>query len=283
MPRRPRLDYPGAIHHVMARGNRKACIFEDDDDRRCFLEIVAETADTYDVRVYAYCQMDNHYHIVCETPRGNLSDAMRQINGVYAQSSNRRHGRSGHLFGARFRSLLIQWQSYLKRSARYVVLNPVRARITRDANGWPWSSYRATAGIEPAPDWLCLDWLEAAFECPTRAEAQRRYIQYVNTSAAARVRFNTSAVAVGSKAFVERVEAMSNRQADRPLPPVYMPAVRPDLATLFAAPSSSLAERDRRIREASSRHGYRLSEIACQLMLDPSTVSKALRRVREGR
>ena len=281
MPRRTRVDYPGAIHHVMARGNRRARIFEDDDDRRIFLELIAQMVGRYAVKVYAICLMDNHYHFIGETPRGNLSDAVRQLNGVFAQTSNRRHGRSGHLFEARFRSLVIQFERYLQRATRYVHLNPPRARLTRDAASWPWSSYRATVGLEAAPEWLCLDWLQIAFEAPTREEAQRRYKLYVDLPTARHARINTSAVAVGSKRFVNDIaEQGAPRRPDRPLPPAFVPVERPPLATLFDSVRGVGAARDQAMYDACTRHGYRLSEIARQLGVDPSTVSKGARRIR---
>src|SRR5262245_51693176 len=144
MSRRPRLQFPGAIYHVMSRGNRKLRIFDDDDERRVFMTTVDRAVWQYGVRVFAWCLMPNHYHLVLETPRGNLSDAMRHINGVYTQATNRLHQRTGHVFEGRFKSFVVQRESYLRRVARYVVLNPVRAHLVSDVADWTWSSYRAT-------------------------------------------------------------------------------------------------------------------------------------------
>ena len=282
MPRHSRIEYPGAIYHAMTRGNRRTRIYEDDTDRRLFLALIVEVVRRYAVKVFAFCLMENHYHLVVETPRGNLAAAMRQLNGVFAQASNRRHGRSGHLFGGRYRSPVVQFERYLKRVVRYVVLNPVRARMTGEAAGWAWSSYRAMAGLEAAPEWLCLDWLTAAFEAPSLEEAQRRYALYVNAPVTRKARINTSAPAIGSKAFVTQlIDAGSPRPPDRPLPPVFVPVVRPPLAELLAASIGWSPERDLAIAEAHARHGYSLSEIARQLALDPSTISKAMRRTRQ--
>jgi REP element-mobilizing transposase RayT len=281
MPRRLRLDYPGAIHHVMARGNRKARIFEDDDDRRIFLGLVAQMVERYLVKVYVLCLMDNHYHFVGETPRGNLSAAMRQLNGVYAQTSNRRHRRTGHLFGGRFRSMLIQREGYLKRATRYVLLNPVRARIVSNAADWPWSTYRATVGLDVVPEWLSLDWLDAAYDAPTRADAQERFGLYVNSPIARKARIDASAIAFGSKHFVRQIaQQQPSRQPDRPLPPVFVPIVRPPLGSLFDDVRGAGVVRDQAVRDACVKYGYRLSQIAAALGVDPSTVSKALRRAR---
>ena len=156
MSRRSRLQFAGAVYHVMARGNRKSTIFHDDEDRRQFVQLVGRAARSYDLRIMATCLMGNHYHFIVETPARNLSDAMHFINGVFAQRSNRRHGQTGHVFEGRFRSLIIQQESYLMRAARYVVRNPVRAGLVTDAGAWPWSSYGATAGLERAPSCCIL-------------------------------------------------------------------------------------------------------------------------------
>ena len=160
MSRRPRIQFAGRMYHVMARGNRKSTIFQDDEDRRRFIEVLDTAAALYDLLVRAVCLMGNHYHFVLETPEPNLSDAMQYINGVFAQRSNRRHRQTGHVFEGRFRSLIIQRDSYLMRAARYVVRNPVRASLVDGCSAWPWSSYRATAGLEPVPRWLHVDWIK---------------------------------------------------------------------------------------------------------------------------
>jgi REP-associated tyrosine transposase len=282
MARRPRIQYPGAVYHVMARGNRKSAIFEDDVDRQLFLGLLGSAAERYAFRVYGLCLMGNHYHVVSETPRGNLSDAMRFVNGVYAQASNRRHGRTGHLFEARFRSLVIQQELYLKRVVRYVVLNPVRAHLVTEAAAWPWSSYCATAGLRPAPGWLSLEWLDWAFAATTRVEAFERYRSYVNDPTARKSRIDTRTLAIGRRKFRERLaQAVAGvRELDRPLPPGYRAVARPDLSELLAGVDSKDSRLPRAVYAAHATHGYRQSDIARHLGLDPSRVSKMLRRLR---
>ena len=281
MARPLRIRYPGAVYHLMARGNRKATIFEDDIDRRSFFELLGQASDRYALRVYAACLMGNHYHIVGETPRANLSDAMRFVNGVYAQASNRRHGRTGHLFEARFRSLVIQRESYLKRVVRYVVLNPVRARLVQQAVDWPWSTYRATAGQEAAPEWLSLEWLDWAFAATAQADPRQQYEQYVNAPAAPKATIDTKALALGSRQFREHLaRAAQGWEPDRCLPFRYRDSVRPPLTELLVGASDGRGLA-RSAYLAHARHGYRQSDIARHLRVDPSTVSKWLRRVCE--
>ena len=107
--------------------------------------------------------MSNHYHLLVETPEGNLAQGMRHYNGVYTQRFNRRHQRVGHVFQGRYKAIIVQKESYLLELARYIVLNPVRAGMVRNAKDWPWSSYRSTAGFSAPLPWLQTDWILSAF------------------------------------------------------------------------------------------------------------------------
>ena len=230
----------------MARGNRKLPIFHDELDRLRFLRIVERATALYGARTLALCLMGNHFHIVLDTPRGNISETMQYINGVFAQTSNRRYAQSGHLFEERFRSLLIQRETYLKRAARYVVRNPVRGRLVENVSEWKWSTYRATAGLAPTPPWLDINWIDWAFQAQSREEAQRRYVTYVNTPTPPKASQPTLREIYGSPQFRAQVaEIIRERQLDRPLPRRIDPVTRPDLATLFARTQPSRAERDR--------------------------------------
>ncbi len=178
MARPLRIEYPGALYHVTSRGDRREPIFEDDKDRLMFLDVLAEVVARFNWLCHAYCLMTNHYHLVVETPDGNLSKGMRQLNGVYTQASNRRHNRTGHLFQGRFKGILVDKDSYLLELARYVVLNPVRAHLVNDPQEYAWCSYPAMTGEAPAPVWLATDALLAHFG-KRRNEARRRYSRFV--------------------------------------------------------------------------------------------------------
>ena len=154
MSRPLRIEFSGAVYHVTSRGNRREPIFEDDQDRLSLLTVVSQSMERFDATVLAYCLMDNHYHFVIHTRRANLSQLMRQLNGVYTQTYNRRHGKAGHLFQGRFKAILVDQDAYLLEVCRYVELNPVRARIVRDPGKWPWSSYVAHTGGASSPAWL---------------------------------------------------------------------------------------------------------------------------------
>ena len=146
MARPLRIEFPGALYHVTARGDRQEPIYEDDDDRKVFLDLLGKVIVEWNWVCQAYCMMGNHYHLLVETPDGNLAKGMRQLNGVYTQLSNRRHQRVGHLFQGRYKAILVDRDEYLLELGRYVVLNPVRARLVKRVEDWPWSSYRSMVG-----------------------------------------------------------------------------------------------------------------------------------------
>src|SRR3989338_74178 len=157
MSRPLRIEYAGAVYHITSRGNEKKAVFKDDSDRETFLKALAQVNKRYNWLCHAYCLMDNHYHLLIETPDGNLSLGMRQLNGVFTQRFNNRHKRAGHLFQGRFKGILIQKESHLLEVCRYVVLNPVRAKAAKHPREWGWSSYRATGGLAAVPRCLTVE------------------------------------------------------------------------------------------------------------------------------
>lgn len=178
MARPLRLEFAGALYHITSRGNRREVIYLTDDDRNAYLSTLAKVCDQFNWVVHAYCLMDNHYHLLVETPDGNLSKGMRQLNGVYTQYFNRTHRRVGHLYQGRYKAIIIQKEAYLLEVARYIVLNPVRANMVHTANDWLWSSYLATAGFISPPDWLNAEWIIAHFS-KRKMTAIDRYRQFV--------------------------------------------------------------------------------------------------------
>lgn len=168
-----RIAFEGALYHVTSRGNARAPIFLGDADRYLFLDVVGEVVVRHRWGCHAYCLMDNHYHLVLDTPRADLSSGMRQLNGLYTQRFNRRHGSVGHVFQGRFKGILVERESHLLELARYVVLNPVRAGLTTCAEDYRWSSLRATVGLCAAPSWLALDATLEAFG------STARYLEFV--------------------------------------------------------------------------------------------------------
>ena len=124
MARPIRIEFAGAFYHVTARGDRQEDIYLSDQDRIGFLSILEQVCNRFNWLVHAYCLMDNHYHLLVETPDSNLGKGMRQLNGVYTQTSNRTHGKVGHVFQGRYKAILVEKETYLLELARYIVLNP---------------------------------------------------------------------------------------------------------------------------------------------------------------
>lgn len=151
MSRPLRVEYPGAVYHITCRGNEKKTIFRDRLDQESFLDILVESKKIYGIRLFAYVLMDNHFHLLLETPLGNLAQFMRRFNITYTSYFNRSHNRVGHLFQGRYKSILVEKESYLNELSRYIHLNPARTIKLKNKSpeekwnyllGYPWSSLR---------------------------------------------------------------------------------------------------------------------------------------------
>jgi putative transposase len=178
MTRPLRIEFDGALYHVTARGNRRGAIFRTDSDRMVWLSLLGKTCARFNFLVHAYCQMTNHYHMVVETVDGRLARGMRHLNGSYSQYFNRQHELVGHLFQGRYTAILCQRETYLMALSRYVVLNPVRAKLVSQPVEWPWSSYRAIIGLHNAPSWLQHELMLAQFDTH-QYSARRAYEEFV--------------------------------------------------------------------------------------------------------
>jgi len=154
MSRPLRIEFPNAWYHVMNRGRRKEPIFTEKKDYFIFLNTVKETCEVWHLRVAAYCLMPNHYHLLVQTPRGNISRCMRHIDGVYTQRFNRRHGCDGPLFRGRYKSLLIEEDTYLLQLVRYIHRNPLRTGLAERIDDYPWSSHQEYISHHPKRGWL---------------------------------------------------------------------------------------------------------------------------------
>jgi REP element-mobilizing transposase RayT len=154
--RRLRIQAAGAHYHVGVRGNNKAPVFTTGEDRERFIVLFGDVVERCGWRCYAYCLMENHFHLALMTPEPNLGAGMRRLNQIYAQWFNHRHDRVGHLFEQRYWSRLLETESDVLAVVRYIIANPVRAGLCEEAAEWPWSSARASAGIARAPAFLDL-------------------------------------------------------------------------------------------------------------------------------
>jgi len=154
MTRAWRIEYEGALYHVLSRGNERRDIFFADEDRRRFLDALGDMAQRFEIEVFAYVLMDNHYHLLLRTLRANLSRAMQWLGVTYTNRFNARHSRSGHLFQGRFKNMLVQNDAYLLQLSYYIHRNPLRAKMVERLADHHWSSYRAYAYGQQAPEWL---------------------------------------------------------------------------------------------------------------------------------
>jgi putative transposase len=280
MTRPLRIEYAGAVYHITSRGNEKKAVFKDDQDRINFLNTLQHVNKRYNWLCHAYCMMDNHYHLLIETPDGNLSLGMRQLNGVYTQLFNKRHQRTGHLFQGRYKSILIQKDSHLLEVCRYVVLNPVRARMVERPEAWKWSSYRATAGRESPAPCLTTDWVLGQFS-RKRAAAGRKYWQFVEWGIGKETiwREVKGQSILGEDDFVEGLISHIKKHQDIPeIPKSHRYVNRPPLDKIF--PNSLILEkkkRNKKIIDAVQKYGYTQQQIAAHLNMHYSTISNLVR------
>ena len=271
MARSVRLEYPWALYHVTARGNRRDWIYLDDVDRRRFEETLAQAVERFNWVVFAYCLMGNHYHLLVETPDANLGRGMQWLNGVYTQRFNRRHRRVGHVLQGRYKAILVERESYLLELARYIVLNPVRAHLIDDPADWEWSSYRATAGFSDAASWLSTDRVLDEFgPAASRRQAYRRFV-HEGIGCASPWNDLHAQLFLGSEAFVEaQLAGQSGRlDSDPEYPRAQQRPVPPTLESLEAR-----FPRNEAIRRAYASGGYTLNAIGDHFGLHFSRVSR---------
>ncbi len=301
MARPLRIEYPGAYYHVTARGNERKAIFRDVLDRKKFLVILSSSIEQFVVRLHAYVLMDNHYHLLVETPAGELSRAIRYLNGVYTQYINRRYRRVGHLFQGRYKAILIDKDSYLIELSRYIHLNPWRVRGgSRDPLRYRWSSLSAYIGREKAPEWLETDEILGLFG-QKRGKAQRGYGEFVREGMEKGIKTPWEEVRwqslLGSSSFVEEIEDRFLR--DREIGLTEMKGLRESrkrvkaerlvrvVCEYYKIKPEDLPKRSHEYTEAREVASYlmrryglmRLVEIGEQVGLHYSTVGNVVRKV----
>ncbi len=281
MARPLRIEYPGVLYHVTTRGNAGARIFKTDKDREYFLNLLGFIIERFHWLCHAWCLMDNHYHLILETPEGNLSRGMRQLNGIYTQKYNWKYTKTGHVFQGRYKAILVGKESYLLELCRYVVLNPVRANIVKSPQDWKWSSYRSTTGRAKPPPWFSTDWILAQFG-RSRRRAQRLYHQFImeGITKGAPWKDLKGQIFLGDKGFIEECKRLLNPSTDlQEIPRLQRYAERPVLAELMnEGIRRNKAQRDRTIYRAHVTYGYTLKEIADHLRVHYTTISKIMNK-----
>ncbi len=276
MSRPLRIEFPGALYHVTARGDRRKLIFTDTADREQWLSILGLVCKRFNFIVHAYCQMGNHYHVMIETVDGNLTQGMRQLNAMYSQAFNRRHRLAGHVLQGRYKGILVQKESHLLELSRYVVLNPVRAGMVPAPGDWPWSSFSATIAQVSAPTWLCVEWILDQFGHEPES-ARQCYEAFVlagigRSSPLAATRHQ---VILGDTKFVEQQRQLL-RQAN--LRAITRGQRRLVAKTLQEYAMSSV-DRDVAMFRAYESTAFTMLEIGEYFGVSDKTVSRAVRRM----
>jgi REP element-mobilizing transposase RayT len=276
MSRPLRIEFAGALYHITARGDRQEAIYLNETDHDIWLKLLGNVCERYNWVCHTYCQMTNHYHLVIETPEGNLSKGMRQLNGVYTQTFNRRHRRVGHVFQGRYKAILVDKDSYLLELSRYVVLNPVRAGLVQEVGDWRWSSYQATIGKVQRPPWLQVDWLLSQFSRSPRRAAEH-YVTFVHERQGQRRIWEKlkHQIYLGDEQFVTRMQRLQPTEED--LNEVPLLQRRPPVKTL-AAYAAQAVNTKQAMAEAYQTGDYSLKEIARFFGVHYSTVSRAVQR-----
>ena len=280
MSRPLRIEYAGALYHVTSRGDRQERIYEDDEDRRAFLTVLGDVVERFGWVCYAYCLMGNHYHLVIETPKGNLSKGMRQLNGVFTQVSNRRHGKVGHVFQGRYKAILIDKDAYWLEVSRYVVLNPVRAGMVKEAGRWKWSSYNATVGVERVAGWLAVDRLLAQFN-DKRGVAMRQYRSFINEGIGRESVWTElkQQIYLGSDRFIGR---MQRKLEERKAGDINIPRVqRQSPALSLGAIEARSRDRKEAMIAAHKTGVYSYQQIAKHFGVHFTTVGRVVRGTRQ--
>ncbi|MDX8406012.1 MAG: transposase [Mariprofundus sp.] len=275
MVRPLRIEYEDAMYHVTSRGNHQNDIFFDDADRHAFLEILTSVVRDFAWLCHGYCLMGNHYHLIIQTPHANLCSGMRQLNGVFTQYSNRKHGRSGHLLQGRYTSIIVDADTYLLALSRYVVLNPVRAGMVDDVSQWAWSSYRATAGLVAVPALLTTEMILDAYSTNS-INAQQRYTEFVADGLHKPAVWLAlqQQIFLGQDDFVADVQHKAVESAynsNIPKAQQRMPA------TALADIEAMYEERNKAIVAAYQTGAYSYDQIALYFHLHASTVGRIIR------
>ena len=292
MTRPLRIEYPGAFYHVTSRGNERRSIFRAKQDYERFLGYLNSATERYGARVHCFCLMPNHYHLLLETPRGNLSVILHHLNTSYTNYFNGRTGRVGHLFQGRYRAILVEKDSYALELSRYIHLNPVRAYLVRDLSEYGWSSYSSYIGRGKRWEWLQTDFIVGQMSLDLQ-EASRRYRDYLKEGMGKRMgdplRKTVASTVLGSEKFVEWVKEswMERGASHRDIPALGKLAPWPDLSAIRRESEGIFGEGTAMSRKVGLYLSHRVSGRSLEEIGDfyggigPSAVSQNSRRLKD--
>jgi REP element-mobilizing transposase RayT len=292
LARQLRIEFPGAFYHVTSRGNEKKAVFHSTRDREKYLSYLESAYDRYGAIIHVYCLMENHYHLLLETPRGNLSQVLHHINGAYTTYFNIKRNRSGHLFQGRFKGILVDKEAYCKELSRYIHLNPVRAGIVKTPLEYPWSSYRYYIGKTKKPQWLATEFVLEDFGGEGRV-GFRRYREYVERVETKELRDPFKSVIVstflGGEDFINRIrmEYLEKKKIDkRNIPAIKIVLKGPSLEEIEKGASKRLGRNHPFFKKvciylSHQYSGLGLNEIGTYWGMKGSAISQLSRRFKE--
>lgn len=292
MSRPLRIEYPGAFYHVTSRGNERKMVFQSIRDREKYLSYLESAHERYGAVIHTYCLMGNHYHLLLETPRGNLSQIIHHINGAYTTYFNIKRDRSGHLFQGRFKGILVEKDAYCKELSRYIHLNPVRAGMVKASLEYPWSSYRYFAGKDKKPQWLTLELVLGDFGGEGK-KGYRGYREYVDRGVDKGLESPFKRVIassfLGSEEFINnvRMEYLEKKKIDKRNIPAIKQVLRGPSPEEIERAVVKVLGRDHALYKKmciylSHQHsGKRLGEVGAYFGMKESAVSQLSRRFKE--
>ena len=298
MARPLRIEYAGAYYHVTSRGNERKAIFRDDQDRQNFLKLFARAVEEFHLRLHGYVLMNNHYHLLVETPQGGLNRALRYLNGVYTQTFNRRHRRVGHLFQGRYKAILVDKESYLLELSRYVHLNPWRLTKSQDPFAYRWSSLGFYVGRATAPKWLTVRDVLSNFGSKGKTGYKEFIVEGMNTGVKTPWEDVRGQAVIGSEEFVVEIAKghlfgrsakLEERSKVRDIIALKPKAVLTEVQRYFGIKNEDIRKRQQRYTDARYSLCYflrwhclmSLREIGDKVGLHYSAVGNAIRQVRE--
>ena len=291
MARKPRIHYSGAVYHVMLRGNAGQAIFFTDEDRSHLYRLIDEGVERFGHRGHAFCLMDNHIHLAVQVADSPLSKSMQNLAFRYARWINRRKGRMGHLFQGRYKAVLVDANSYLLELCRYIHLNPVRAKLVKKPEAYPWSGHRAYLGKEKLP-WLTTEWVLSQFS-ERLGTARLRYAGFVDegTEEGRRDEFHRGIYEghlLGDDRFIARVHRKLGRKIEhapslKEIVAVVCKETRVREDGLLAPGKQRQAARTRVLVGllATEFGSATLTEVSRYLGRDPATLSNGFRTMKE--
>lgn len=289
MARPLRIEYPGAFYHVTSRGNEQKDVFKSQKDREKFLDYLASATQRYGAVLHAYCLMSNHYHLLLETPDGNLSQIMRHINGAYTTYFNVKRKRAGHLFQGRYKAILVEFDEYAMELTRYIHLNPVRAGMVARPEDYIWSSYRSYIGLNSAPDWLRMEVILAYFGngIDNAKQCYRTFVEdLLGTEYESPLKETFGTAVLGTEGFVAMIAEtkIAARREDRTVPGLKAFALRPDPETILSVVSSVMVGNEKLARQVGmylchQHSGKKLKEIGALFGVKETAIAEARRQL----